>query len=568
VVRAGVLWDQGQKGQAVNTPVKSIRCALYTRKSSEEGLDQSFNSLHAQREACESYVASQRHEGWQAIATHYDDGGFSGGNMDRPGLVHLMEDIAAHRIDTVVVYKVDRLTRSLADFAKIVEAFDAQGVSFVSVTQQFNTTSSMGRLTLNILLSFAQFEREVTGERIRDKIAASKKKGMWMGGVLPLGYDHRDRQLVVNPEEAKLVKEIFTQYLRLGNVFDLKRYLDQRGLRSKVRITAIGKRHGGELFGRGALYHLLANPIYVGEISHKKQIHPGKHEAILGRKLWDEVQAKLKSNRQSLKTRTNAQSSSMLAGLLFDANGVPYTPQHSVKNGRRHRYYTSRATLRRAKEQPPITRIPATEIEKLVVDRIMSFLRSPRELSTIDGKDSNIGGLRKLINIAGLKAAQLEDAPRDELEQFVRAIVQRIVIRETEIDIQLDRGSLDLVLLGNASKGNSGESIVLRAGIESMRRGDSLRLVMDSEQTNDSVSSEAKDMARAHQWLTLVVNGECANYEDLGRSTSFHPRHVSLVLKRGTKALVSRVMPGQENGDPRMLVFLKTVTESGVPNGI
>jgi site-specific DNA recombinase len=208
-------------------------------------------------------------------------------------------------------------------------------VSFVSVTQQFNTTSSMGRLTLNILLSFAQFEREVTGERIRDKIAASKKKGMWMGGVLPLGYDHRDRQLVVNPDEAKLVKEIFTQYLRLGNVFDLKRYLDQKGLRSKVRTTAIGKKHGGELFGRGALYHLLANAIYVGEISHKKQIHPGKHEAILDRKTWEQVQAKLKSNRQSLKTRTKAQSSSILAGLLFDMNGVPYTPQHSVKKGRR-----------------------------------------------------------------------------------------------------------------------------------------------------------------------------------------------------------------------------------------
>jgi site-specific DNA recombinase len=539
VVRSGVLWDQSQEGETVNTPVKTIRCALYTRKSSEEGLDQSFNSLHAQREACESYVASQRHEGWQAISTHYDDGGFSGGNMDRPGLVHLMEDIAAHRIDTVVVYKVDRLTRSLADFAKIVEAFDAQGVSFVSVTQQFNTTSSMGRLTLNILLSFAQFEREVTGERIRDKIAASKKKGMWMGGVLPLGYDHRDRQLVVNPEEARLVKEIFTQYLRLGNVFDLKQYLDQKGLRSKVRITTIGKKRGGELFGRGALYHLLANPIYVGEISHRKQVHPGKHEAILDRTLWDEVQAKLKSNRQSLTTRTNAQSSSMLAGLLFDANGIPYTPQHSVKKGRRHRYYTSRATLRRAKNQPPITRISATEIEKLVVNRIMRFLESPQELSSLPGGDSNIASLRKVINVAALKAAQLEDAPNAELEQFVRGLVERVVVRQTEIDIQLDRGSLDLVLLGNASKGNSGESIVICAGIESMRRGDSLRLVMDSEQTNDSVSSEVKDMARARQWLILVLDGECANYEDLARRTGFHQRHVSVVLRRGTNALMS-----------------------------
>jgi site-specific DNA recombinase len=524
----------------VNPPVKTIRCALYTRKSSEEGLDQSFNSLHAQREACESYVASQRHEGWQAISTHYDDGGFSGGNMDRPGLVHLMEDIAAHRIDTVVVYKVDRLTRSLADFAKIVEAFDAQGVSFVSVTQQFNTTSSMGRLTLNILLSFAQFEREVTGERIRDKIAASKKKGMWMGGVLPLGYDHRDRQLVVNPEEAKLVNEIFTQYLRLGNVFDLKRYLDQKGLRSKVRITALGKKHGGELFGRGALYHLLSNPIYVGEISHKKQVHPGKHEAILDRKLWEQVQAKLKSNRQSLTTRTNAQSSSMLSGLLFDATGVPYTPQHSVKNGRRHRYYTSRATLRRSKEQPPITRISADPLEKLVIDRIMSFLKSPQELSCLGGGGSNVAALRKLINVAGLKAAQLEDAPGDGIEQFVRGLVERIVVRETAIGIHLHRASLDRQLFGQIHEGNSVEPIVLSSAFRCSTRGADLRLVIDSEQTPDLASSELKDMARAQEWLTLVLNGECANYEDLGRITGFHPRHVSLVLKRGTPALMSQ----------------------------
>jgi site-specific DNA recombinase len=527
VVRAGVLWDQGQKGQAVNTPVKSIRCALYTRKSSEEGLDQSFNSLHAQREACESYVASQRHEG------------FSGGNMDRPGLVHLMEDIAAHRIDTVVVYKVDRLTRSLADFAKIVEAFDAQGVSFVSVTQQFNTTSSMGRLTLNILLSFAQFEREVTGERIRDKIAASKKKGIWMGGVLPLGYDHRDRQLIVNPEEAKLVKEIFTQYLKLGNVFDLKRYLDQKGRRSKVRITAIGKKHGGELFGRGALYHLLANPIYVGEISHKKQIHPGKHEAILDRKLWEQVQAKLRSNRQSLTARTEASSSSMLAGLLFDANGVPYTPQHSVKKGRRHRYYTSRATLRRAKEQPPMTRISAEALEKLVIDRLMSFLKSPQELSGLARNDSNVAALRKLINVACLKAAQLEDASSDALEQLVCAIVQRIVIWETEIDIHLDPALLDRLLFGQSRVGSSAEPIVLSSAIQCSRRGADLRLVIESDQTTDSASSQLNDMARAQQWLSLVLSGECANYEDLGRSTGFHPRHVSLVLKRGTAALIS-----------------------------
>jgi site-specific DNA recombinase len=303
-------------------------------------------------------------------------------------------------------------------------------------------------------------------------------------------------------------------------------------------LISIGKKHGGELFGRGALYHLLANPIYVGEISHKKQVHPGKHEAILDRKLWEQVQAKLKSNRQSLTTRTSATSSSMLAGLLFDENGVPYTPQHSVKKGRRHRYYVSRATLRRAKEQPPITRIPATDIEKLVIERIRSLLRSAHELSTIDGKDSNIVRLRKLINLAGLKVAQLEDASIDEIEQFVRAIVQRIVVRETEIDIHLHCASLDQVLLAQPRGKNSAETIVLSSAIQCSRRGDGLRLVINSEQIEDLASSELKHMARVQQWLGLVLDGSCANYEDLAKNTGYHPRHMSLVLKRATKALI------------------------------
>jgi DNA invertase Pin-like site-specific DNA recombinase len=246
--------------------LQKVRCAIYTRKSSEEGLEQSFNSLQAQREACEAYVASQRHEGWQVIRDHYDDGGFSGGSMDRPALRQLLQDISAGKVDTVVVYKVDRLTRSLSDFAKIIEIFDARKVSFVSVTQQFNTTTSMGRLTLNVLLSFAQFEREVTGERIRDKIAASRKKGMWMGGRVPLGYDVKDRKLVINEEEAKLVREIFRQYLRLNCVRKLKRYLDDRQIRSKVLLHANGKKAGGKSFSRGALYQVLKNRLSSGKV--------------------------------------------------------------------------------------------------------------------------------------------------------------------------------------------------------------------------------------------------------------------------------------------------------------
>jgi site-specific DNA recombinase len=282
--------------EAYTHPVggRKIRCAIYTRKSSEEGLEQEFNSLDAQREACEAFIKSQRHEGWSVLPQLYDDGGYSGGTMERPALKRLLADIAARRIDAVVVYKVDRLTRSLSDFAKIVEAFDAQSVSFVSVTQAFNTTTSMGRLTLNVLLSFAQFEREVTGERIRDKISASKKKGLWMGGQPPLGYDVKERKLVVNEAEAATVGRIFRRYLELGSVRALKATLDQEGVVSKLRAAADGSPYGGKSFSRGALYLMLQNRIYRGEIVHKGAAYPGEHARIV-----DEYQSSLTQTQQT-----------------------------------------------------------------------------------------------------------------------------------------------------------------------------------------------------------------------------------------------------------------------------
>src|SRR5467141_1018698 len=275
---------------------RTRRCAIYTRKSSEEGLEQDFNSLHAQREACEAFIKSQTGEGWRLIKTAYDDGGLSGGTMERPALQRLLEDIRRRLVDVVVVYKVDRLTRSLADFAKMVEVFDAQGVSFVAVTQQFNTTTSMGRLTLNVLLSFAQFEREVTGERIRDKIAASKRKGIWMGGCPSIGYDVRDRRLVINQAEATTVRQIYHRYLKTRSVPKLKKDLDRDGVVSKIRVSSKGIRSGGQSFSRGALYELLSNPIYIGEIRHKRERHPGQHEAILPREIWERVQQRLNEN--------------------------------------------------------------------------------------------------------------------------------------------------------------------------------------------------------------------------------------------------------------------------------
>ena len=349
------------------------RCAIYTRKSSEEGLEQDFNSLDAQREACEAYIVSQKSTGWSALPQMYDDGGLSGGTLERPALQRLLLDIGANCVDTVVVYKVDRLTRSLNDFAKIVEVFDTHGVSFVSVTQQFNTTTSMGRLTLNMLLSFAQFEREVTGERIRDKIAASKRKGMWMGGLLPLGYDVADRKLVVNAREADTVRQIFRRYAALKSVHALKAELDGVGIVSKARLNRHGRISGGHPMAVGALYHLLQNPIYRGEIAHKDRSYPGLHEPIIDPALWEETRAVLAANRIERTTRSTATAPSLLAGLVYDDGGVPMSPTHANKKGTRYRYYMSQSLIKRGRPKISTTgcRVPAADLEAVVENRTL-----------------------------------------------------------------------------------------------------------------------------------------------------------------------------------------------------
>jgi len=349
----------------------SVRCAIYTRKSSEEGLEQEFNSLQAQREACEAFITSQRQEGWVCLPKTYDDGGFSGATMDRPALQRLLADITAGRVDIVVVYKIDRLTRSLTDFAKIVEILEARGASFVSVTQQFNTTTSMGRLTLNILLSFAQFEREVIGERIRDKIAASKRKGMWMGGVPPLGYRVQDRKLVIVDGEAEIVRAIFRRYAELGSVRLLKDRFDARGIKSKSWTSASGRLVGGKTFSRGALYLMLQNRLYHGEIVHKGQSHPGEHTPIIDPPLWDAVQAQLAANTADRNSGTRTRQPSLLAGTLFYGDGNRMTPTHAVKNGVRYRYYVSRPLITNDQTEPSAgRRIPAGEIEQLVTSQL------------------------------------------------------------------------------------------------------------------------------------------------------------------------------------------------------
>ena len=339
------------------------RCAVYTRVSTDSGLEQDFNSLDNQREASEAYIKSQAHEGWRRVRERYDDGGFSGGSMERPALQRLLDDVRARKIDVIVVYKVDRLTRSLADFAKLVELFDAHGVSFISVTQAFNTTTSMGRLTLNMLLSFAQFEREITGERIRDKVAASKRKGIWMGGAVPLAYRVEDRALYVVEEEAEFVRSLFRRYLELGSVVRLKTALDAENVRSPVRISRAGRKTGGAPISRGHLYWILSNPIYIGRLRHKAQIHDGLHPAIVDIETWDRVERRLESQTQARRAPLR-DDHSFLAGKLYDDRGNRMSASHASKGGRRWRYYVSRAALSgRKQEAGSIVRIPAAEIE-------------------------------------------------------------------------------------------------------------------------------------------------------------------------------------------------------------
>ena len=398
------------------------RCAIYTRVSTEHGLEQEFNSLDNQREASEAYVKSQAHEGWKLIRTRYDDGGYSGGSMDRPALQKLLEDARARRIDVIVVYKVDRLTRSLADFAKLVELFDAHQVSFVSVTQAFNTTTSMGRLTLNVLLSFAQFEREVTGERIRDKIAASKRKGIWMGGVVPLGYRVENRALHVVEEHAAFIRDLYRRYLEIGSVVRLKALLDHEDTRSPLRTDGTGKPIGGGLISRGHLYKILSNPIYLGRLTHKGQAHDGLHDPIVDQETWDRVQLLLAEHAQ--RRIGNCQNSdALLAGKLFDDRGNRMSPSHAAKSGRRWRYYVSQAVLQgRKHEAGSVARAPALEIERRVTEAVRAATPHPPRAS---GQCASTGA---------------PSAHPSDYAVTLRAAIERVVMSRTTIEIELAEG--------------------------------------------------------------------------------------------------------------------------------
>ncbi len=537
---------------------RTIRCAVYTRKSSEEGLEQSFNSLDAQREASQSYILSQRHEGWRTLPTHYDDGGYSGGSMERPALQQLLLDIKARKVDTVVVYKLDRLTRSLMDFAKIIEIFDAHGVSFVSVTQHFNTTTSMGRLTLNILLSFAQFEREVTGERIRDKIAASKRKGMWMGGMVPLGYDLKDHHLLVNREEAKCVRQIFKRYLDLGCVERLQADLARRGIKTKVRPGRSGRQYGDAPYGRGGLYQLLQNKIYIGEVPHKDQSYPGVHEAIVPRELWDAVQSKLKENAIARRDGRNAAEVSILKGLLFDEEGARYTPSHTVKHGKRYRYYTSQRVIKDAQDTTGIPgRLPASDIEGLVIRKLKGSLTSDRLCTKLEVADDDPPTKRRLLDAASRLATQLGKASGADLYRAITATVDKIVVHHGSVELRISKQRLRSHLLGadlsaNNDAGTDDElRISISANLEQCR-GEKRILTPGTEselQTSRPNLSLFKAVSRANDWARRLLSGEYRDLQDIARRNGLDPSYVSRIFPAAFLApeVIRAVLDGRQH---------------------
>jgi DNA invertase Pin-like site-specific DNA recombinase len=494
-----------------------MRCAIYTRKSSDEGLEQAFNSLDAQREACAAFVLSQKHEGWSVLPALYDDGGYSGGTLDRPALQRLLADVAEGKVDVVVVYKIDRLTRSLFDFAKIVEVFEARGVSFVSITQQFNTTTSMGRLTLNILLSFAQFERELAGERIRDKIAASKKKGMWTGGLPPLGYEVRDRKLVVNTEEARTVLHIFRRYIELRSVRVLKAELDAAGIRSKRRTFADGTVYGGHKLSRGALYLMLQNRIYRGEITHKGSAYPGEHKPIVDQTLWDKVRAVLAENRVDRATGADAKYPSLLARLAFDDSGERLTPTHAVKKGTRYRYYISKSLITgAAKDNSQGRRIPAGNLESLVIGRLRAFLADPGALLTaISDAEQNGAQQKRLIARGAQISKELPTLAPDMVRSLLMTLVDRIDIKAEHIEIRLYRQrlhdllwaqSIDALGAPQRSRNKSDDILKLKVKARLRRVGREMKLVVHN--ADDRTTADPgllRIVARAHDFQDRLM---------------------------------------------------------------
>ena len=562
-----------------------LRCAVYTRKSTEEGLDQEFNSLDAQREACAAFIASQVGLGWKLAPDRYDDGGVSGGTMERPALQRLLQDIRDRKIDVVVVYKIDRLTRSLADFAKIVEVFDAAGASFVSVTQQFNTTTSMGRLTLNVLLSFAQFEREVTAERIRDKIAASKKKGMWMGGTVPFGYRVRERKLVVEDAEAAEVQMLFARYLELGSVPALARELNDRSgpagstLRLIYDDTGQGRRRTARRIGNGKLYYMLANPIYTGRVRHGPELHPGEHEAIITDQLFDEVQARLADQAPRPRGTPVNRDLHLLNGLVFDETGDRLSPIHATKQGKRYRYYVSSRLKNGRTNRNDGWRIPAAEIEAIVLNQLKLMLCDRATLSRwMHGAGYPHGIEAGLATAAERYRLLTESSEPHQLRELIAGLVRRIDIATDSIKLSVMRcavvawlvnmtptgsptsaglasGTVDHASVANATfDGNADDDpdlhrIELPLAIR--MRGVERRLVIEGQNPSRArLDHTLIDLvARAHIYLDALVAGR--DRAEIAAHHGVHPEDVSRLLPLAflSPRIVNAILTGEQPAD-------------------
>ena len=526
------------------TPIRPAgranRCAVYTRKSSEEGLEQDFNSLHAQREACEAYIKSQKHEGWLALSQAYDDGGISGATLERPALQQLLADVAAGKVDTVVVYKVDRLTRTLSDFAKIVEIFDTKQVAFVSVTQQFNTTTSMGRLTLNMLLSFAQFEREVTGERIRDKIAASKKRGLWMGGTPPLGYDVHDRKLLVNEAEAATVRHIFQRYLALRSVRLLREDLKAGGITGKSWTSQTGRPWGGGAIAHGALYRMLQNRIYRGDIVHKDQHYPGEHSPIVDEALWDRVQALLTDNAGKHSTRGRARNPSLLAGLIYDGAGHRMTPTHAVKQGKRYCYYVSHPLIAgEQRSRTDLCRIPAPEVERVVTERLQAFLADGAAVfDAVNTANTTVATQHWLIEQSAALARSWPSHPPARQREILTRSVARIVVASNRVQVHLRPAGLNILFDESAANratppAMSDEPVVLTLDVSLKRIGQDTKLIMDTAGASKQPPNPGlvRLLAQAHQMQRRLLQGEHASITAFAQQEQMTGSYVARLIR-------------------------------------
>ena len=529
--------------------MKKIRCAIYTRKSSEEGLDQEFNSLHAQREACAAYIASQKHEGWVALPEHYDDGGISGGTLERAGLKKLLQDVDDGLVDQIVVYKIDRLTRSLADFAKLVDRLDAADASFVSVTQSFNTATSMGRLTLNVLLSFAQFEREVTAERIRDKIAASKKKGLWMGGSAPLGYEPDGRTLKIVEDEAMTIRTLFDLYFEHGSIIAVKHEADRLGLRKKAREAEAQKPGAADQFpfDRGYVYYILSNPIYAGRIRHRNQTYEGQHPAIIDPVVFDDVQERLKetSGRARGQSQTGSKAS-LLAGKLFDETGDRLTPSHANKKGRRYRYYVSRRMI--IGEGSPNTskgaggsgwRLPAPALEQQLASAILTHLREhlPSDLLT-DPSAEDIRRIRMLLD----ETAQSEAT---RILDIVLPCIQRSTISPGTIELQLD-GEAIANSLAISPQAINPKVLSFSSLFQFRKRGVETKLIIGTGTSTAPDATLIRNIAKAHQYYDAIKQGQA--FEQIAKAENLSNRRVHQVITLAFLApdIVKSIMQGEQ----------------------